>query len=337
MKILDPPLNRRFILKQTALKAATSGAIRWVILLATASVALALVAALVAFNVKRSRPVIPKPPDDAVQVVVQGLADNQPQVLWDALPASYQADIRQIIAAFCANMDPEIYDRTFRILGKAVKVLNEMKDYFARSPVALSVPLLESSIGRNWSHDVGLLDTVVQSDLATLATLKQMDPGIFLASTGHKVMAGLDDLRARTQRSPGPNLWEKMNQSLKDARIQFVKTTEDRGYLKFISPTNSVGKDVHLTRVEGRWVPADFAASWTSKAGQAKERMGKLSGPEFAKAKPLLAMVLGALENNLDSLLKAGSQKEFDEKLKGFAAIGGMLQSMKDLQNRGAQ
>lgn len=285
----------------------------------------------------RSRPVIPKAPDNAVQVVIQGLAENKPQVLWDALPASYQADVREVIATFCANADPDIYNQMFRILDKVVRVMKEKESYFAKSPVALSIPLLESSVGRNWSHDVGLLDAVAHSELSSLATLKEMDPGAFLASTGQKVMAGLEDLRVRTQRSPGLNQWQKLSQSLNESGVQFVKTTEDHGYLKFSSPTNSAGKEVQLVQVEGRWIPADLAASWKSKVAQAKERIAKLSGPEFAKARPLLTMMLGAVETNLDALLKVGSQKDFDERLKSFAAIGGMLQSMKELQARGTR
>jgi len=94
---------------------------------------------------------------------------------------------------------------------------------------------------------------------------------------------------------------------------------------------------VQLIQVEGRWIPSDLAASWKSKVAQAKERIAKLSGPEFAKARPLLTMMLGAVETNLDALLKVGSQKDFDEGLKSFAAIGGMLQSMKELQARGTR
>jgi hypothetical protein len=65
--------------------------------------------------------------------------------------------------------------------------------------------------------------------------------------------------------------------------------------------------------------------------------MTHLSGPEFAKAKPMLFLVLGAFESKLDSLLHAGSQEEFDEKLRSLAEIGGMLRSLRALQNQGTR
>jgi hypothetical protein len=47
--------------------------------------------------------------------------------------------------------------------------------------------------------------------------------------------------------------------------------------------------------------------------------------------------VLGAFESKLDSLLHAGSQEEFDEKLRSLAEIGGMLRSLRALQNQGTR
>jgi hypothetical protein len=70
-----------------------------------------------------------------------------------------------------------------------------------------------------------------------------------------------------------------------------------------------------------------MAASWTEKVAEAKAGMAKLGGPEFAKSKPIATMVLGTLEGSMDSLLRAKTQAEFDQKLQGLAAIGTLLKS----------
>jgi hypothetical protein len=301
------------------------------------ALAMVLVIGCLAFLVfarSRSAPARLKSPPNQVQLVIEGLAKNEPQVLWEALPPSYQTDVREVIGCFCSNMDAEIYNRAFRVLNKAVKVLNEKENYFARSPVALSVPMLESSVGTYWRHDIGLLAAFASSDVSSLDRLKQMDPGKFLATTGHQLMAGGEELRVRTQFAAGKSPWEKLRQSLREGKIEFVSTTNGEGYLKFISSTNNAAKHVALTQVEGRWVPSDLAMNWSNRVVQAKEGMAKLKSPEFARVKPIFFMVLGGLESNLDGLLKAGSQKEFDEKLKGLAAMGGMLRSLQQLQKQ---
>jgi len=272
-----------------------------------------------------------------VQAVIEGLEDHQPRVVWDALPASYQTDIRDLISTFCSNMDADIYDRMFRILGKAVQVMNEKKEFIHNSPVVLSTPLLESSLGSQWNDTVGLLNTISKSDLSSLESLSRMDPGEFLGSTGHQVMDTVEAMRVRSQRSPGLNRWAQMSQTLKQTKIDFVNMSDNQGVLLFNSPTNDAVKEVDLTFVEGRWVPADLAAAWPDKVNEARERMTKLSGPDFAKAKPIISMLLGSLEGTMDSLLKAGSQKEFDEKLKSLAAIGGMAKAMANSKQQEAQ
>jgi len=293
---------------------------------ATAAV---LVAAALLAGCDQAPVSVPESPPDAIQVVVEGLSDAQPQVLWMALPPSYQADIRGLISTFCDNMDQEIYDQTFRIMSKSVKVLNEKKEYIFNSPIALSVPLLESSMGPNWEETVGLLNTVAESDLSSLDSLRQMEPGAFLASTGHEVMRGLENLRAGNPRYSNQNPWEKALQTLEEAQIQFVTTNGNRGYLTFNSAATNATKEVKLTQVEGRWIPTDMAASWQERMAEAKERMAGLSGPEFENAKPMLSLALATLEGAMDSLLKAGSQQDFDTTLAGLASLGGMLKSMR--------
>jgi hypothetical protein len=231
-------------------------------------------------------------------------------------------------------MDPDIYDRAFRVLNKAVKVLNEKESFFAKSAVALSIPMLESSVGTHWRHDITLLGAFASSDLSSVARLRQMDPGDFLASTGHQLMSGAEELRLRTQFSPGKSPWEKLRQSLRQGQIEFVSTTNGEGSLNFISPTNSTSKEVTMTQVEGRWVPAELAATWKSRIAQAKDGIAKLNGPEFGRVKPIVSMVLAGLDTSFTGLLNAKSQKEFDEKLKGLAALGGMLRSLQELQKQ---
>jgi len=306
----------------------TGASPRWMVSTVT-RVLTGMAIVVMTFGCSRSPTVIPEAPPDAVVVVIEGLADQQPQVLWDALPASYQSDIRDMIMMFSIKMDSNIYDRAFRILGKTVKVMQEKEDYIIKSPIVLSTPLLESSIGSQWDETVDLVNTIAQSELSSLESLRRMDPGDFLASTGRKVMQRLEEFRNRTQRSPGLNRWERMSHILKQAHLEFVQTSDGQGVLTFSSPTNTAVKEVKLAQVEGRWIPADMAGTWQEKVEQARVGMEKLNGPEFQKIKPMLSMVLGSLEGGMDSLLRAGSQKEFDDTLKSLASIGAMLKSMR--------
>ena len=285
------------------------------------------VAALMLTGCSRSPEVIPDSPPEAIQTVLDGLEDNRPQVVWNALPPGYQTDLRELLSLFCANMDPDLYDKTFRILGKAVQVLDKKEDYIFNSPMALNTPLIESNIGNHWKEVVGIMKSIVTSDISTIATLSQIEPGDFLASTGHKVMEDLQDLSRRSQRSGSRDPWESLNQALEDARIEFITSTNNQGTLKFTAADDSI-EEVALTEVEGRWIPSEMARSWEASMAQAKAGMERLNGPEIQKVTPILSMVLATVERSVDSLLKARSQKEFDKILNGLSSVREMIEPM---------
>lgn len=278
---------------------------------------------------KRSSEPIPDAAPDAAETVLQGLTENRPEVLWDALPPSYQADIRGLIATFCEHMDAEVYDRGFRILGKGVRVLQRKKEFIFNSPMTLDNPIIDTAIGLHWKEAVGILDTLVSSEISSIETLRRMEPGAFLASTGSRLMNDMEDLADRAQRSPGGNPWVRAREELAKAQIRFVPGEGNQGFLTFAAASESGDREVEMTQVEGRWVPAEMASKWKTRVAQAQKGLAKLSSPEAQQAKPMATMVLGALERTMDSLLAAGSQKEFDEILRNLKSIADMAKALR--------
>ena len=188
---------------------------------------------LLSMGCHRSPIAIPESPPEAVTTVMQQLVDNQPRVLWDALPPSYQSDIRGLIVTFCDQMDPEVYDRTFRLLNQGVRVLRQQRQFLFNSPYTLDNVLLDSGIGLHWNESVAILETLVNSDIASLDSLRQMDPGLFLASTGSRVMSDLERLTRRIQRSPEANPWERAREAVARVPVRFVLGKGSEGLLYF--------------------------------------------------------------------------------------------------------
>lgn len=287
-----------------------------------------LLALLVPAGCRRSPQAIPEAPPDAVAVVVQRLTDNQPEVLWDALPPRYQTDVQDLRAAFCDSMDAEVYDRGFHVLQKMVEVMRTKKDFLFNSPMTLDMPLIETGLGIHWQRTVGVLSTFAHSELATLESLRGLDPRAFLAGTGSELMRDLEDLTERTQRSPERNPWERARQALEDTQIRFVPGTNGQGFLTFVRDAGEGGPEVEMAQVEGRWVPARMAANWDQGVARAKAGIARLRGPDFRRARPVLILLLTTLEGSMNSLLKAGSQQEFDAVLKGLASLRDMARPL---------
>jgi hypothetical protein len=172
-----------------------------------------------------------------------------------------------------------------------------------------------------------MLNSIATSDLASLDSLRRINPGHFLETTGQEMMGAMDNMRQQFQRTPGPNPFQKLSEAMNT--VQFQSSGQDRGWLRFGSTTNKMLKDVGLVRVDGKWIPQQMVDTWKSQMAKAKEGFAKLNGEEFKKMKPMIILVMNTLDGSMDSLLKAGNQKEFDNILKSFSSIGAMVSSMK--------
>jgi hypothetical protein len=85
-----------------------------------------------------------------------------------------------------------------------------------------------------------------------------------------------------------------------------------------------------MVRVEGCWVPAEMATTWKTNIARMQTGLERLGSPEAQRAKPIVLMILGALEGSMDALLQARSQAEFDAVLQGLQSIGGMARALTD-------
>jgi len=71
---------------------------------------------------------LPDTPDGTVVVIAQQLLDHHPEIIWEALPKSYRTDINEITSTFAEKMDPEVYNRAFSLMMRAIEVLDDRKD-----------------------------------------------------------------------------------------------------------------------------------------------------------------------------------------------------------------
>ena len=71
---------------------------------------------------------IPETADKALRSVLEGLHENRPDALWDALPASYQQDVNDLVHLFAARMHPEAWKWFVQIARKGAVVMRLPRD-----------------------------------------------------------------------------------------------------------------------------------------------------------------------------------------------------------------
>lgn len=252
---------------------------------------------------------VPDTPDGTVKAVAEGLAAGKPQILWAAMPASYQKDVDGLVKDFAANMDAELYDKGWALAGKLVSVLKKQKAFIVASPMMAQAKLDPKKVEAKLDSTVALLDAITSSELSTIAKLKTLDIGKFLAGTGGKVMAAAKELSELT---PGDEYNKEFIAGLKGLKVEVVETAADSATLN-ITPGGESAKKEKFVKVEGKWVPEEMATDWKEAMAEAKKSLASMTKEGMAEAKPMVMGVMAAVDTTLDQLLAADSQAKFDE------------------------
>ena len=259
---------------------------------------------------------LPDSPDGTVRAVMQSLADRHPEVLWQALPGSYQRDITELTHAFADRMDPEIWQTAFRLGNKAVGVLRDKKRYILDSSLMTVSGDRRAEVESNWDTVVAALDSLFSSEISDLEGLEHIDWDRFLRTTGAEIMNRALDLSAAAS---DEEVNEDVIAKLRQATVDLVSRDDDHATVRISAPGEEP-EDVPLTLVGGRWVPTDMAEDWDSHVAEARQEIAGLSEEEMANNKMQVMAFFGMAEAVLDRLAAVNSTEEFEQAIQSISS-----------------
>jgi hypothetical protein len=257
---------------------------------------------------------LPDTLDGTVLHVTRELADGRPQVLWEALPASYQSDLTSLVHEAASRVDAEVWNRTFATLDKATRLLEQKRDFILSHPMVAANMPDRGEAEKNWDGLVRVLEIVVRSDLADLERVRTLDLESFLAGTGAQLMGQFAELSALTP----DNAWATGMDKLRETKVTLLSSSEDSGRVRIEVP-GSPAQEQAFVRVEGRWVPRAMADTWDETMTEARRAIEEMSVGLMQEKKPALLAQLGMADALLDSLLRAETESEF------HAGLGSMM------------
>ena len=247
--------------------------------------------------------------------VVNGLGENQPEVIWQALPASYQDDVSGLVREFAGQMEGSLWDQTFGTLATLTRVLDEKRQFVLEHPMVAEQLSKSPNAEESYDAVVALLKTLLSSDISSLQRLSDFDGERFLATTGSQVMAQMSDLAALS-----PDSKETLDE-ISSLRVTLSRTEGDRAWVLVEKPDEET-EEVEFVVVEGKWVPAGMAEGWDSGIADAREQLSQvaLDPAQTAQAGAMLAMV----DTSLEGLLAAQTSEEFQASLQGIIGLAMM-------------
>jgi len=262
-------------------------------------------------------------PDGAVRAVMEGVQSGNLRVVWDALPASYQKDVNDLVHTFAENMDTDLWNAGSGIAKKAVQVLKQKKEFILAYPALAQSPVDTTAMTQNWDALADVLDTIVNSELADLEKLKTIDIGEFLDGTGKTIgekvatiAKAVGDQNLPMANFPGVPVDAQGLGNLQDAKISTVKTDGDTATIR-VEKDGEV-KEEELVREEGKWLPKEMVEKWKEGVEGAKLAISNTMGEKLKENKQQVLMPMKMFEAVLDQMLATKTQEEFNQIVDGI-------------------
>jgi hypothetical protein len=256
---------------------------------------------------------VPATPDGTVLACARAITENDPGVLWAALPASYQNDVTSLVHDAAAKMDAEVYDKTFVLLNKALGVMKGKKEYILeliKKDATVNMMVQDTAeVEKNWSHLVELLALITDSEIKTLSSLKSLDVGRFVDRTGSEVMAKIDRL---SEIAPQDD-FGKLKKTMASLKVEVVSIEGDTARISMIVEGEDSPDEESMVRVEGKWIPKDLADAWKDMIAEANKSVSEMTGEELKQQKPMIMGMMTGIETTLDQLAEAKSSEEFSQ------------------------
>ena len=261
---------------------------------------------------------IPDEPSAAIQTIADEMLTGNYSILWRVMPASYQADVNAIAQLAGAKVDPEIYDKSFGLVGRFAKVADKQKSFILNTKLggeqsAEQVAEIEAA----WPSIVGFVQTIATSSISSSAGLRAFDGQVFSEQTLPVLFKYSNDLAALSdEKNPFG--------SLEFDSLKTVVSTDTTAVIE-ITFTNGDVETEDFAKVENRWVPAEMAINWSTQMADVKKQLEAISSEEMAKNKPQIMGMITMLDGILTELEKAETQEQFDQALRGAMMPIGML------------
>jgi len=240
-------------------------------------------------------------PDSAIEHVLAELADNNPRALWDSLPRRYQEDVHGLIHSVAAKLDPEVYDQAFALGRRFLRVVDQKRDL-----VLAQLPMLfpRDKVEGLWDPALEACRIIVNSSISSVKGLRTMDVGTFLGGTGREAMAMLTNA---FEQQGG----ETPASVLAAVQVELVRSTGESATVRVVSPKHGLANELHMTKIEGRWVPTEMAQGWAMAMGQARAALDRMPSMTEGKMKAMAKAELARFEQQLDALEKATTAQSF--------------------------
>ncbi len=265
---------------------------------------------------------IPAEPDAAITTILRQFSKQNGGILWQAMPASYQTELTEIIQLVPSKVDDEFYDKIFSIVSQFVGILEDKQEFIFNNQMLMTYPE-DVKFQKAWPSFVGMIETLTSSQLGSIEGLRSFNGNEFFGNTVSKMLRYFDDVVVSAELEEFNNGQLTFVNFAKQAVVSVVESDGNRAKLKITIPNR---QEIHeFIKVEGKWMPDGLNVNWLAFMANAKDYLAILTPEEMDKKQAELIPILEFFEIQLTQMEEAQTQEQFDGVLSGCISFLPML------------
>lgn len=253
---------------------------------------------------------IPDAPDAAIQTVLQEFGNGNGGIVWQAMPGSYQSDVTRVVHLAGSKLDSEMYDASFRLIGRIASVADKQKQFILNTSLANNDAADKEKIEAAFPHMTGLLQTIANSSIASVNGLQAFDGQAFFNTTVSDLVTYAKELSKFSDGGAAAMA------GYEDVQVTLVEASDAEATLEMTQP-GEMPRTERFVKVENRWIPAEIAEDWSNQIAESIAQLEAMTGEEMAKNKPQIMGMITMFDGVLNQLESAETQEQFDQALQG--------------------
>ena len=260
-------------------------------------------------SAKASEPVtFPSNPSaqEFMDIVIRELKNDNSIVIWDALPASKQKQIQEIVKLASTRIEQKTLNLIKKFRGELLTALKSKKQFVLNSKAIPIPPDQKAILAKSYDPIVGLIEAYIPIEWMDVSYLQNSDTRDMLSVYIDNVVTKADALQKIL---PNDNPLKSMFKKPESASAQSISSSE--AMVTFELP-GVPSNPVKYVLSEGRWLPEAMVTNWDQVMAQAK---GVLEAANPKEIHTQVGTGLAAANFVLGTISTAESQEEFDERI----------------------
>jgi hypothetical protein len=254
------------------------------------------------------------------------LAEGNVGATWNAVPASWQNELNDLLRLVGEKMPAATWDKSFGLIKRIGKVLDSKSELFAGMLAAqLGPDQSKEEVVSSLKSFGKVLILLGESDLATVAKLKQVDLGAVADTTGSKLFKMIlnNELLNSQIAEESEGEIKSLKAGILATKAELISTEGETAKIKITSPEGKVEEE-DVVKVDGKWVLKGMADDYAKSFATAKEDLAKALD-EMPKNQMQVGMVMGMLDGVIGSFEKAQSPEDIQQAIAGLGPMAGMF------------